>query len=96
MSPIDRKYTFDMANQPGIRSKPITRDEFVAAASALGLEASRVAYIEIAPKRVRVIAVVEDEEGNLINTGQGFLKHDYLIGIADLLCTEGEEIGEDA
>lgn len=89
---IDRKYTFDLDNQPGIRKTPISREEYKQLAEVLGLDPAYVISLEASGKRVLVTAMLQTTDGaKALGGGSkgGYLKHTYEIPLKDELCTPG-------
>lgn len=96
MSTIDRTYTFDMANQPGISNEPISRSMLVKAVEALGLDPLNVLELHVEPDSITVTATLRTIDGGRVlgapdafapdGEESGFLKHTYTVRI----CTDDE------
>ncbi|WP_167197975.1 hypothetical protein [Brevibacterium pigmentatum] len=90
---IDRKYTFDLDNQPGIANKAISRSQIRAAIEALGLDPSAVTELHMQHDAITITALMKDIEGHRVlgapdavapdDDLSGFLKHTYTARICD-------------
>lgn len=90
---IDRKYTFDLANQPGIANKAISRSQVIKAIESLGIDPSATTELRMEHDRITITAFLKDiEERRVLGSPDavapdddpaGFLKHTYAVRICE-------------
>lgn len=90
---IDRKYTFDFADQPGITNKAVSRSRVIKAIESLGIDPSAMTELHMEHDRITITALLKDIEGRRVlgspdtvapdDDPAGFLKHTYAVRICD-------------
>lgn len=90
---LDRTYTFDMDNQPGIATGVIRRSQIVDAVRALGIDPMHITSdLIIGDDHVQVTAMLTTTEGHRVlgHSGpepeghlSGYVKHIYKVPIVD-------------
>ena len=90
---IDRTYTFDLNNQPGINNNKIRRSQIIEAAKALGVDPMHTTTdIIIGDDYVQITALLKTTEGHKVLAHHGpspedgpgpYLKHTYRVPIVD-------------
>lgn len=90
---IDRKYTFDLDNQPGIANKAISRSQVIDAIESLGLDPTATLELHFEHDKITITAFLKDIEERRVfgspdavapdDDPAGFLKHTYTVRICE-------------